>query len=77
MTRFRFVHSWFLATAFLAAIIAAPAMADTAIAERAMVATGNPIATDAAVEVLREGGNAVDAAVTAALSQRGRQHHGD
>jgi gamma-glutamyltranspeptidase/glutathione hydrolase len=52
----------------VAAVIAAPAVSDSAIAERAMVATGSPIATDAAVAVLREGGNAVDAAVTAALT---------
>ena len=33
-----------------------------------MLATVHPLATDAGVEVLREGGNAVDAAVTAALT---------
>ncbi len=33
-----------------------------------MIATVNPIATDAAIEVIRDGGNAVDAAVTAALT---------
>jgi gamma-glutamyltranspeptidase/glutathione hydrolase len=42
--------------------------ADTSRGERAMVATGHPLATDAALEVFREGGNAVDAAVTAALT---------
>src|SRR4051794_36716169 len=35
--------------------------------ERGMVVTANPIATDAAVDVMRNGGNAVDAAVAAAL----------
>jgi gamma-glutamyltranspeptidase/glutathione hydrolase len=39
-----------------------------AVAKRAMVATNHALATDAAVVVLREGGNAVDAAVTAALT---------
>jgi gamma-glutamyltranspeptidase/glutathione hydrolase len=46
----------------------AAAFADTATGERWMVATGHPIATEAAVGVFRDGGNAVDAAVAAALT---------
>jgi len=42
--------------------------AHTATAEHHMLATVHPIATDAGVKVFREGGNAVDAAVTAALT---------
>ncbi len=48
--------------------VAAASLAHTATAEHSMIATVNPIATDAGVEVFREGGNAVDAAVTAALT---------
>ncbi|HEX5470840.1 MAG TPA: gamma-glutamyltransferase, partial [Lacipirellulaceae bacterium] len=44
------------------------ASAHTATGEHFMLATVNPIATDAGVAVFREGGNAVDAAVTAALT---------
>src|SRR5215217_2661127 len=41
--------------------------AQTASASHAVVVTGHPTATDAAVDVFREGGNAIDAAVAAAL----------
>src|SRR6187399_85368 len=44
------------------------ANAHSATTEHNMVATVHPIATDAAVAVFHEGGNAVDAAVTAALT---------
>jgi gamma-glutamyltranspeptidase/glutathione hydrolase len=42
--------------------------AHTATAEHNMIATVHPIATDAGLAVFHEGGNAVDAAVTAALT---------
>src|SRR5215207_7822919 len=41
--------------------------ANTAESRAGMVVTVHPIATDAAAEVMRQGGNAVDAAVAAAL----------
>src|SRR5204863_4891966 len=37
-------------------------------AKHGMVVTVNPLATDAAVKVLKEGGNAIDAAVAAGLT---------
>jgi gamma-glutamyltranspeptidase / glutathione hydrolase len=43
-------------------------LADTATGERWMVATGHPIATQAAADIFRSGGNAIDAAVAAALT---------
>ena len=61
-----------VACVMLLAFVAAPARAQTtraiaATAPHGMVAAGHPIATDAAVEVMRQGGNAIDAAVAAAL----------
>ena len=42
------------------------ARANTAESKKGMVVTVNPLATDAAVKVMQEGGNAIDAAVAAA-----------
>ena len=52
----------------IAMLLPIAAYCHTATAERNMIATVHPIGTDAGVEVMREGGNAIDAAVTAALT---------
>ncbi len=49
-------------------LIASKTRADVNMASRGMVATVNSLATDAAVKVLQRGGNAIDAAVAAALT---------
>src|SRR5512142_3368617 len=46
----------------------ATAGATTVQATQGMVASVNPVATDAGVRVLKEGGNAIDAAVAVALT---------
>lgn len=57
-----------LAAVGVALIHGAIALGHAASAEHFMIATVNPIATDAGVDVFRAGGNAIDAAVTAALT---------
>ena len=49
-------------------LVAARALAHEAVGEKGMIATGHALATEAGAEVLRDGGNAVDAAVAAALT---------
>jgi gamma-glutamyltranspeptidase/glutathione hydrolase len=50
------------------ALVLFPLIAVGAEAKHGMVATVNPLATDAAVAVLKDGGNAIDAAVAAGLT---------
>lgn len=51
-----------------AVVVPSLVFADTAVGEKYMIATGHALATDAGLEVFRDGGNAVDAAVAAALT---------
>jgi len=51
-----------------ACLVASLAKADTRYGDEYLVATVNPLASDAGAAVLAQGGNAVDAAVTAALT---------
>ncbi|MBM3890073.1 MAG: hypothetical protein FJ388_13240, partial [Verrucomicrobia bacterium] len=60
------------ATLFIVAALvflnALPARAELAQGERGIVATVHPLATDAAINAFKRGGNAIDAAVAAALT---------
>lgn len=48
---------------------------EVAVGEKVMVSTQLPIVTEAALEVLREGGNAVDAYITAVFTQTVNDYH--
>ncbi|MBI3879157.1 MAG: gamma-glutamyltransferase [Verrucomicrobia bacterium] len=54
--------------ALLSVSLCSTALANSAIADKGMAATVNPIATEAAANAMKRGGNAVDAAVAAALT---------
>ncbi len=59
-------HAW-LCVVLLAAWIP-PARAELAYGEHGMAATVHPLATDAAINAFKRGGNAIDAAVAAAMT---------
>src|SRR5262245_42593611 len=58
----------FLFLALCAAAHGEPAHGEPAHGERGIVATGRPLATQAALAAMQRGGNAVDAAVAAGLT---------
>ena len=62
------MRTWLTTTGMLGLLAeAGTAGANVGVGVKGMVATVNPIATDAAVRVMKEGGNAIDAAVAAAF----------
>ena len=63
----RFLH-WFLIASCFLECLSSRSLADTARGQRGIVATVHPIATEAARVAFQRGGNAIDAAVAAALT---------
>lgn len=63
-------HAWLTTLTVMAVLtcILTPARAEPATAEDGMVATVHPLATQAGVDAFERGGNAIDAAVAAALT---------
>src|ERR1051325_10543310 len=57
-----------LAWLFLLTLLAVPLCAAPAAGRHGIAATGHPLATQAAVEALKNGGNGIDGAVAAALT---------
>src|SRR6266446_1389013 len=62
------LHTCLFLTLLLASALAATSASDAAIGARAMVTTVQPLATEAGVQAMKNGGNAIDAAVAAALT---------
>jgi len=65
---FKWFAGWLWMLAMFAAVLIPPAHAELAHGERGIVATVHPLATDAAINAFKRGGNAIDAAVAAALT---------
>ena len=61
------LFEWILIAGMLSFLFCSPSSADSATGERAMVVTQHPLATEAALEVLKQRGNAADAAIAAQL----------
>ncbi|MFP6648099.1 MAG: hypothetical protein VB817_01480, partial [Pirellulaceae bacterium] len=63
----RLLACFLVPLASLVLVSDSPVHGETARAEKGMVATVHPLATDAGVAVLEKGGNAIDAAIAAGL----------